>query len=137
MEQIELDDSVLRLEKGVLHLVWNHGVRIEAGNARAAVDAVNRLANGRKLPLLVDMAATGFLSRRAREVFEEPCAASRIALLGESPVDRTVVQYQLHTSKVPCPTMFFTSRLEALGWLAEASTAEGASVSAGRPTGFR
>ncbi|MEV7663019.1 STAS/SEC14 domain-containing protein [Paenarthrobacter sp. NPDC089316] len=124
MEQIELDDSVLRLEEGLLHLVWNHGVRIEAGNARAAMDAVNELAHGHSLPLLVDMAATTFLSRGAREVFEQPCAAYRIALLGDSPVDRTVAQYQLNTSHVPCPTMFFTSRLEALAWLAEAPRPE-------------
>ncbi|WP_144659233.1 STAS/SEC14 domain-containing protein [Paenarthrobacter nicotinovorans] len=120
MDRIELDDSVLSLENGLLHLVWNHGVHIDAGNAQAAVDAVNKLANGRSLPLLVDMAQTGFLSHQAREIFEKPCAASRIALLGESPVDRTVVQFQLQTSHVPCPTRFFTSRPEALAWLAEA-----------------
>ena len=130
MEQIELADSVLRLEAGVLHLVWNHGVNVEAVNARAAVEAVNELANGRTFPLLVDMAATTFLSHAARQVFEEPCAASRIALLGESPVDRTVAQYQLHTSKLPCPTEFFTSRGAALAWLREDAVAPGPSVPA-------
>ncbi|MDI2035742.1 STAS/SEC14 domain-containing protein [Paenarthrobacter nitroguajacolicus] len=130
MEQVDLDDGVLRLEGGLLHLVWNHGVRIEAGNARAAVEAVNRLAGGRTFPLLVEMAATTFLSHGARSVFEEPCAASRIALLGESPVDRTVAQYQLHTSKLPCPTEFFTSRVQALAWLSEDAQSEDESVPA-------
>ena len=118
MEQIDVGDSVVRLEDGrLLHLVWNHGVRIDADNAREAMDAVNEVANGRMYPLLVDMAATTFLSRSARNVFAQPCAASRIALLGESPVDRALVDYQLHTTPVPCPTRFFTSKSEALAWL--------------------
>lgn len=118
MEQIALGDSVVRLEDGrLLHLVWNHGVRIEASNARAAMDAVNEIANGLSYPLLVDMAGAAFLSRSARNVFAEPCAASRIALLGESPVDRALVDYQLQTSGVPCPTRFFTSKPDALAWL--------------------
>jgi hypothetical protein len=54
MEEMDLGDSVLRLEDGrLLHLVWVSGVRIDAGNARAAMDAVNRVANGRTYPLLV------------------------------------------------------------------------------------
>lgn len=118
MEQIVLGDSVVRLEDGrLLRLVWNHGVQIEASNARAAMDAVNEIANGRTYPLLVDMAEAGFLTRGARNVFAEPCAASRIALLGESPVDRALADYQLQTSRVPCPNRFFTSKPDALAWL--------------------
>ncbi|MBT2588413.1 STAS/SEC14 domain-containing protein [Arthrobacter sp. ISL-95] len=121
-QQLDLGEGVLRLEDGpLLHLVWNPGVRIDAGNARAAMDAVNKLASGRTYPLLVDMAASMFLSRSAREVFAEPCAVSRIALLGESPVDRALVDYQLQTSKAPCPTRFFTSRVKALTWLGDAA----------------
>ena len=127
MEQIDVGDSVVRLEHGrLLYLVWNPGVRIDADNARAAMDAVNKVANGQTYPLLVDMAAVTFLSRSARNVFAQPCAASRIALLGQSPVDRALVYYQLHTSPVPCPTRFFTSRSDALAWLAAKD--EGAST---------
>ncbi|MBT2588366.1 STAS/SEC14 domain-containing protein [Arthrobacter sp. ISL-95] len=131
MEQIDVGDSRVWLEDGsLLHLVWAPGVRIDAGNARAAMDAVNRIANGRTYPLLVDMATVTFLSRSAREVFAEPCAASRIALLGQGPVDRALADYQLKTSKTPCPTGFFTARGEALVWLGEAGQAEGTSVPA-------
>lgn len=62
-----------------LHLLWNHGVRIEAGNARVAVDAVNKAVNARMYPLLVDMASTIFLSRHACRIFIGPCAASSVA----------------------------------------------------------
>ncbi|WP_454812221.1 DUF7793 family protein [Paenarthrobacter nitroguajacolicus] len=113
-------DYTLHLEQdNVLLLAWDPGVRIEAGNARAAVDAVNEFAAGSRYPLLVRMANASHLSRAARDVFIEPCAASRIALLGENPVDRILVDYQLAAQPAPCPTRFFTSEAEAMSWLLE------------------
>ncbi|MET3904556.1 STAS/SEC14 domain-containing protein [Paenarthrobacter sp. 4246] len=107
----------------VMFLVWNSGVRIEAANARAAVEAVNDLAAGSRYPLLVTMAETAHLSRAARDVFVEPCAASRIALLGNNPVDRMLADYQLAVQEPPCPTRFFTSESEAIAWLRLGRTA--------------
>ena len=67
--------------------------------------------------MLVDMATTAEVSRAARAVFGRPCQASRIALLGSSPVDRVIANFFLGISKVPCPTKFFTAEREALAWL--------------------
>lgn len=124
MEQlsvIEGGKGVVHLDAGqVLHLVWNPGVRIEAADAQAAMAAVNLIADGSAYPLLVDMADTEYISRQARTVFAAPCAASRIALLGASPVDRIIVDYQLGSQEPPCPTRFFTSKVEAMIWLREA-----------------
>jgi len=120
MGQVVLSDCSVRLESGrILHLIWNHGTRIEAGNATAALEAVNGAAEGGTYPLLVEMAGTAFISREARAVFAQPCAASRIALLGADPVDRIMADYQLNTEPVPCPTRFFISRPDALAWLRE------------------
>ncbi|GGJ22968.1 hypothetical protein GCM10010052_20050 [Paenarthrobacter histidinolovorans] len=48
MGQIELSDCAIRLEGGsILHLLWNVGTRIEAENARAAMESVNALAEGK------------------------------------------------------------------------------------------
>lgn len=118
MDRIELSDCAVRLEGGsILHLIWNAGTRIEAGNARAALDAINTVAGEETYPLLVEMAEVSFVSHDARSIFARPCAASRIALLGQGPVDRMLVDYQLTTAPVPCSAMFFTSRTEALAWL--------------------
>ncbi|MFB8369759.1 STAS/SEC14 domain-containing protein [Pseudarthrobacter sp. NPDC055928] len=118
---IEGGKGVVRLEAGtVLHLVWDAGVRIEVADARAAMEAVNLVAAGSSYPLLVDMAGTEYVSRQARTVFAAPCAASRIALLGASPVDRVLVDFQLGSQEPPCPTRFFISRVEATAWLHEA-----------------
>ncbi|WP_223995166.1 STAS/SEC14 domain-containing protein [Arthrobacter sp. NicSoilB11] len=98
--------------------MWNPRVRIEVQDARAAMTAVNTVACGAEYPMLVDMATTEHVAREARAVFSIPCAANRIALLGASPVDRVIANFFLNVHIPPCPTRFFTSRDDALTWLA-------------------
>lgn len=108
----------------VIHLVWKQNAKIEAADAQAAMAAVNRIGNGSEYPMLVDMATTESVSREARSVFSIPCAASRIALLGTSPVDRLLANFFLSVHIPPCPTRFFTSRPEAMTWLLEETAAQ-------------
>lgn len=111
------------LEDGrYIHLVWNRSVRIEEVDAHAAMSSVNVVADGGEYPMLVDMATTESVSRQARAVFSIPCAASRIALLGSSPVDRVLANFFLSLHVPPCPTRFFTSRDDAMAWLLEEPT---------------
>jgi hypothetical protein len=112
--------GTVELEDGrYIHLVWNRSVRIEAEDALSAMDAVNVVGDGSEYPMLVDMATTESVSRQARAVFSIPCAASRIALLGSSPVDRVLANFFLSLHVPPCPTRFLTSRDDALAWLLE------------------
>ncbi|WP_457973838.1 DUF7793 family protein [Arthrobacter sp. D1-17] len=105
---------------GFLRLTWARGASITAADAEAAMAKVNALSGTSRLPMLVDMATTSDVSRGARAVFGRPCQASRIALLGTSPVDRVLANFFLGIHKVPCPTKFFTSEPDALAWLNEA-----------------
>lgn len=120
MEPITVEGGKGTLElrgDGVIHLVWKPKVQIEAADAQAAMAAVNEVSNGMEYPMLVDMATTESVHRDARAVFSIPCAASRIALLGSSPVDRVFANFFLGVHVPPCPTRFFTSRSEAMSWL--------------------
>ncbi len=108
---VDLDDD------RYIQLVWNRSVRIEEVDAQEAMAAVNVVADGGEYPMLVDMATTESVSRQARAVFSIPCAASRIALLGSSPVDRVLANFFLSLHVPPCPTRFFTSRDDAMAWL--------------------
>ena len=99
--------------------MWPGGVKITGPAARRAFDEVNRICAGTRRPMLVDMATTKSVAREARAVFGEPCAASRIALLGRSPVDRVIANFTLGVSTVPCPTKFFTDRAQAMAFLRE------------------
>lgn len=102
---------------GVIHLVWKPRIVLEAADAHAAMAKVNEVADGFEYPMLVDMENTEAVTRQARSVFSIPCAASRIALLGSSPVDRVIANFFLGVHIPPCPTRFFTSREEAMIWL--------------------
>ncbi|UVJ41709.1 STAS/SEC14 domain-containing protein [Arthrobacter sp. CJ23] len=102
---------------GLLHLRWLPGVHIQVEDARAAMAKVNELCQQEQHPMLVDMAAVASVSREARAVWSIPCGASRIALLGQSPVDRVLANFFLGVHVPPCPTRFFTSRSEAMDWL--------------------
>ncbi len=112
-------ESLTINDEGLLLLVWPGGVKITGPSARRAFDAVNRICGTNRRPMLVDMATTKSVARDARAVFGEPCAASRIALLGRSPVDRVIANFTLGVSTVPCPTKFFTSRDQAMAFLRE------------------
>lgn len=79
--------------------------------------SINEVCNGAEYPMLVDVAETETVSRAARAVWSIPCAASRIALLGSSPVDRVIANFFLGIHTPPCPTQFFISRSEAMNWL--------------------
>ena len=103
--------------QGIVQLKWPRDVSIAESDAEAAMRNVNELCGDRRLPMLVDMATTAQVSRGARAVFGRPCQASRIALLGSSPVDKVLANFILGINKLPCPTRFFTSRDEAMAWL--------------------
>ncbi|MCO4238922.1 DUF7793 family protein [Pseudarthrobacter raffinosi] len=104
-------------ERGVIQLKWPRGVSITEPDAEAAMQKVNDLCGARRHPMLVDMATTAKVSRGARTVFGRPCQASRVALLGASPVDKVLANFILGINKLPCPTRFFTSRDDAMAWL--------------------
>ncbi|MEO8282705.1 MAG: STAS/SEC14 domain-containing protein, partial [Pseudarthrobacter sp.] len=81
--------------QGVIQLKWPRAVSISQVDAEAAMRAVNELCGDLRYPMLVDMATTAQVSRGARAVFGRPCQASRIALLGASPVDKVLANFIL------------------------------------------
>jgi hypothetical protein len=117
-EGIQYESLTIDAE-GLVMLVWPPGAQITGAYAQRAFDDVNALCGGVRRPMLVDMATTKSVARGARAVFGQPCAASRIALLGRSPVDRIIANFTLGVSEVPCPTRFFTDRARALSYLRE------------------
>jgi hypothetical protein len=103
--------------EGVLHLVWKQGTVLQADDVHAAIAKINELADGAEFPMLIDMKSTQAVTRQAKSVFSVKCAASRIALLGSSPLSRVIANFAMARRTLPCPTRFFTSRNEAMDWL--------------------
>ncbi len=117
-QRIEGGKATLELlPNGILHLEWDKDSTITSEDAESAMAAVNSAAGAEGHPMLVDMETTRTVTRGARAVFAIPCLASRIALLGSSPVDRMIANFFLGVNSPPCPTKFFTSRHMAVAWL--------------------
>src|SRR5688500_20183922 len=94
---------------GILRLTWERGASITEADAEAAMAKVNALSGTSRHPMLVDMATTADVSRGARAVFGRPCQASRIALLGSSPVDRVLANFFLgKTGRASCRERVWT-----------------------------
>lgn len=119
MTRVALDGTkgAVELRDDVVFLRWNPGLIIEEQDAEAAVAAVRKLSGRRRYPLMVDMAGTASVTVKAGRVFAASDVASRIALLGESPVDRVIVNFFLRRHRSPCPARFFTCIEEARRWL--------------------
>jgi hypothetical protein len=109
--QVRVDD------RGLVQLTWTPGVRVTGDDAAEAMRRVDELNGTLRRPMVVDMAGTTALTRDARTAFSRRCSASKIALLGQSAVDRVIANFALGVSKVPVPTRFFTSRVAAEQWL--------------------
>jgi hypothetical protein len=103
---------------GVVRLTWTTGTQITEQLARDATDRVNDINMGRACPLLVDMRGVLGLNREARLAFAADASATRIALLGQSVVDRVLGNFGLGLNTVP--TRYFTSESAALAWLHDA-----------------
>ncbi len=107
----------------MVRLTWEPGVRIDGELATAAMAMVDELNAGQQRPLLVTMTDIAEVTRSARQAFTRECSASRIALLGDSPVDRMLANFFAGVFRAPVPTRFFTSEAAAVGWLLDAGTA--------------
>ncbi|WP_309108557.1 STAS/SEC14 domain-containing protein [Arthrobacter sp.] len=110
------------LENGIVCLTWQRQVSLEVADVTAAMASLDYLCQGLSHPLLVDMGGTTSVSHDARAAFSLPSVASRIALLGSTPVDRVIANFR-RADSFPCPTLFFTDRAEAVNWLLQDSTA--------------
>ncbi|BCW78881.1 STAS/SEC14 domain-containing protein [Arthrobacter sp. NicSoilC5] len=110
--------GTMELSNGVLPLRWKRGVNIGIDVANAAIEAITILGKGARLPMLVEIQGVTH-SAAARKVFPAPSLISRMALLGNSPVDRVIAMFRLPLVPAGFPIKYFTSEEQAMAWLLE------------------
>lgn len=109
--------GVRQLQCGIIEVALPPNREIEGPEARAAGAAVRTLADGLRVPVLLNISGVVGVSVEARQVYAGSIAASAFALVGESPVDRVIAHYLLRSRTETIPAEFFLSRTEALEWL--------------------
>ncbi|MCQ1987817.1 STAS/SEC14 domain-containing protein [Arthrobacter sp. zg-Y844] len=109
--------SVEFAEEGHLVLALPPGEVITGTMALQAAEKIQALAGASTLPLLLVLTGVDSVSRSARDVFSAARSLSAVAVMGVSPVDRVIANFLLGGEVQPCPTRYFSSEPDALGWL--------------------
>ena len=117
MLRIEGGKGAAEFRDGILHLRWSQGAVIGEGDAVAVVAAMRSLCSGGKHPMLVRMGDAAWIGCKAQDILASSPPATRVALLGSSPVDRMVAHFFMGRHRPPYAARYFTSLEEALTWL--------------------
>jgi len=114
------DGSVLsRLTAGILHMKIPANSVVTVSDVAAAVVAVRHLANGDRLPMLLDITGVAAVEKDASKAYMKSRTVTAYAMLGAGPVDRVLAHFSLGSGNPTMPVQFFTSETQALAWLEE------------------
>lgn len=106
---------------GILRSMIKEGSEEVLEDAKANMAAGFRLAEGRTVPMLVDMTGMRSITRPARRYYADPGPdmkyATAIALIGGSPISRAIGNFAIGLSKPKSPLKMFASEADALRWL--------------------
>lgn len=107
-------------EDGIVRFVSLPETRQTLEDARESIRICAKLANGRRLPVLVDIRSLTAIDGDARRYYAGEEAArveSAIALVVGSPLSRMVGNFFLSINRPQVPVRLFTIEGEALAWL--------------------
>lgn len=105
----------LTVNAGIIESCWEPGSFVDVDDARDAMRATALLARTGRMPMLSVMTDVE-ISAAARYEFAKSMDVLAIAVLGSSAVDRVVAAATSRDTRYPHE--FFTSRVDALAWLA-------------------
>lgn len=109
-------------EEGILWHRLAAGVVVTAEAAAGVLATQKRLADGRRLPVLVDIRGVGFADRQSRDAFAGADAGETelaTAILVDQGFSARLAALFLRFSRPARPTKVFTSEKEAQSWLRE------------------
>src|SRR5262249_1732669 len=104
-------------EDGLIQVVSLPGITAHLEDAKENVEAIARLAVGRRRPVLVDIRASRGLDRETRAYYssaEGVKSDNALALLVGSPVTRVMANFFISIHQPSVPTKLFTSEAEAV-----------------------
>ncbi len=105
------------LSDGVVFVRWPSHAAIDELDALAAISLIEEVGGDEPRPMLVDMHGMRSASSTALAKFAQGLPATRVALVGTSPVEQTIVQFFRTIHRPTYPATYFTKDTEALQWL--------------------
>jgi hypothetical protein len=107
------------LSNGVVLVRWPSDAAIEEADALATISRVEKLSGDETRPMLVDMQGMRYASSGALTKFARHLPTTRMALVGNSPVEQTIVQFFRAIHQPSYPASYFAQDSKALEWLAD------------------
>ena len=107
-------------DRGFVRATVENGAEMTLTDAKEALAATERVALGKRRPVLVDLRGIKAQTREARQFFvgeEAARVSASVALLVGSPVSRVVGNFFLRLNVQRTPTQLFTSETDAIAWL--------------------
>jgi hypothetical protein len=111
------DPFTFRLHDGMIRLIWSSGIAIDSTHATKVTEQVERISKRWALPMLVHLNDMKFVSRGAMRILAEELDVAALAVVGPSPVDRTLSEFFIQVHKPGYPIQHFTTTQTALSWL--------------------
>lgn len=100
----------------ILLLQWMGDLEVREEDALSVIEAIQTMSPRCEYPLLADITQLGQISPGAR-AWMATARASKVALLGATPVDRVIANFFIAVNQPSHPTRFFLSESEAVQWL--------------------
>ncbi len=113
-ERIVLDDS------GIVICTVFKGALLNLDNAKENILAVKKMANGKVIPVLVDIRQAKGVDKEARAYLagtEAGAVQNACALLVGSPLSQLIGNFFLGLNKTQFPTRLFNNEEKAMQWL--------------------
>ena len=119
--RIKTRTGTFTLEEGVLWQVPDPGTSITLEHARENIRAMDRLCQGKKYPVFLDIRGLKSVSREARAHYSGPATApyvTAIAILTGSPLSKIIANFFVGLNRSPAfPIKLFMDEKTALAWL--------------------
>lgn len=121
MKEINLKKSVVSLtDEGILHIYLKAGSEIELADAGLIVEAMGKLGEGKKYPVLIDAGEFTSIDKEVR-IFSAS-EESNIYTLADaiayySLAQKLVADFYVKHNKPVVPTKVFAAKQEAVDWL--------------------
>src|ERR1700746_1283816 len=121
MKEISLDKStVTLLDDNIIHIHINAGCEIELSDAVFIVEAMEKLAGGKKHPILIDAGDFSSVDKEARMFSasaERNLYTSADAIAYCNLAQKLLANFYVKYNKPVVPTRFFSNKPDAISWL--------------------
>ena len=104
-------------DDGMLYIDVFPKAEITKKDAEEILDAIVRVSDGIRYPLLIDGNSISSVDRDSRKLFSGTTAVSAVALAVGTPLGKIIGNFFIGLNKADMPFKLFTSKTEAFEWL--------------------